>query len=92
MRSRRKTWYAMVVAMPGEPPPSGYFSDWGLVYRPGMQRGYFSVDSECLVMRLGPGMESCSLHRHGLMAVTSTLYPRQIRGIPERGREHRRTP
>lgn len=43
-----------VVAMLGEPPPSGYFRDWDLVYRLGMERGYIVIDSEWLVLRLGP--------------------------------------
>ncbi len=40
--------------MLGEPPSTGYFSDWDLVYRLGMERGFISIDSEWLVTRLGP--------------------------------------
>lgn len=42
---------AEVVAMLGEPPKTGYFSDWNLVYRLGMERGFISIDSEWLVVR-----------------------------------------
>ncbi len=45
---------AEVVAMLGEPPSTGYFSDWDLVYRLGMERSLISIDSEWLVARLGP--------------------------------------
>lgn len=45
---------AQVVAMLGEPAPTGYFRDWDLVYRLGMERSYISIDSEWLVLRLGP--------------------------------------
>ncbi len=37
----------------GEPPPTGYFADWDMVYWIGPERGYFSIDSEWLVLRLG---------------------------------------
>jgi outer membrane protein assembly factor BamE (lipoprotein component of BamABCDE complex) len=40
-----------VVAMLGEPPKTGYFSDWDFVYRLGMERGFISIDSEWLVVR-----------------------------------------
>jgi len=43
-----------VVAMLGEPPPTNYFRDWDLVYRLGMERSYIRIDSEWLVLRLGP--------------------------------------
>ncbi len=42
---------AEVVAMLGEPPKTDYFSDWNLVYRLGMERGFISIDSEWLVVR-----------------------------------------
>lgn len=44
---------AEVVAMLGEPPPTGYFAEWDLVYWLGPERGYISIDSEWLVARLG---------------------------------------
>lgn len=44
---------AEVVEMLGEPPPTSYFADWDLVYWLGPERGYFSIDSEWLVLRLG---------------------------------------
>ena len=37
----------------GRPPETGYFDDWDYVYRLGMERGPFSIDSEWLVLRLG---------------------------------------
>ena len=40
-----------VVSMLGEPPKTGYFSDWHFVYRLGMERGFISIDSEWLVVR-----------------------------------------
>jgi len=42
---------ADVVAMLGEPPKTGNSSDWNLVYRLGMERGFVSIDSEWLVVR-----------------------------------------
>ena len=42
-----------VVQMLGEPPPPEYFRDWDMVYRLGMERGFISIDSEWLVIRLG---------------------------------------
>ena len=42
---------AEVVAMLGEPPKTGYFSDWNLVYWLGPERGFISIDSEWLVVR-----------------------------------------
>ncbi len=39
--------------MLGEPPPPEYFRDWDMVYRLGMERGFISIDSEWLVIRLG---------------------------------------
>jgi hypothetical protein len=44
--------HAEVLAMLGEPPPTEYFSDWDFVYRLGMERGFMSIDSEWLVVRL----------------------------------------
>ena len=41
-----------VVAWLGEPPRTGYFADWDLVYRLGIERGLFPIDSEWLVLRL----------------------------------------
>ena len=42
-----------VTALLGEPDHSGYFSSWDLVYNLGAERGYMSIDSEWLVIRLG---------------------------------------
>lgn len=41
-----------VVRLLGTPPQTPYFGDWDLVYWLGPERGYFSVDSEWLVVRL----------------------------------------
>jgi hypothetical protein len=41
-----------VIAMLGEPPKTGYFADWNLVYWLGPERGYMSIDSEWLVVRI----------------------------------------
>ncbi|HSU13719.1 hypothetical protein [Longimicrobium sp.] len=41
-----------VVALLGEPPPTGYFREYDLVYWLGPERGLFSIDSEWLVFRL----------------------------------------
>jgi hypothetical protein len=43
---------AEVVQLLGEPPPTGYFADWDLVYWLGPERGFISIDSEWLVLRL----------------------------------------
>ncbi len=43
-----------VVELLGEPPPPEYFRDWDMVYRLGMERSYVSIDSEWLVIQLGP--------------------------------------
>jgi hypothetical protein len=43
---------AEVVAMLGEPPKTDYFSDWNLVYWIGPERGFITIDSEWLVVRL----------------------------------------
>ena len=42
---------AEVVAMLGEPPKTGYFTGWDLVYWLGPERGFISIDSEWLVVR-----------------------------------------
>jgi hypothetical protein len=41
-----------VVKLPGEPPPTGYFKEWDMVYLLGAERGFISIDSEWLVLRL----------------------------------------
>ena len=43
---------ADIVALLGEPPQTGYFKDYDLVYWLGPERGLMSIDSEWLVMRL----------------------------------------
>ena len=43
---------AEVVELLGEPPPTNYFSDWDMVYWLGPERGFLSIDSEWLVLRL----------------------------------------
>jgi hypothetical protein len=40
-----------VLELLGQPPPTGKFSDWDLVYCLGPERGLFSIDSEWLVIR-----------------------------------------
>ncbi|WP_406694676.1 hypothetical protein V5E97_26830 [Singulisphaera sp. Ch08] len=42
-----------VIQLLGEPSSEGYFRDWNLVYWLGPERGYLSIDSEWLVLRLG---------------------------------------
>jgi len=42
---------AEVIAMLGEPPATGYFSEWDLVYWLGDERAWISIDSEWLVIR-----------------------------------------
>lgn len=44
---------AEVVELLGEPSPTTYFADWDLVYWLGPERGFISIDSEWLVLRLG---------------------------------------
>jgi hypothetical protein len=44
---------AEVVDLLGEPPPTEYFREWDLVYRLGMERGFITIDSEWLVLRMG---------------------------------------
>ena len=41
-----------VVEMLGEPPKTGYFRRWDMVYWLGPERGYISIDSEWLVVKL----------------------------------------
>jgi hypothetical protein len=41
-----------VVEMLGEPPATGYFRNWDLVYWLGPERGFLGIDSEWLVVRL----------------------------------------
>jgi hypothetical protein len=43
-----------VVELLGEPTDTDYFADWDLVYWLGDERGLFGIDSEWLVIRLGP--------------------------------------
>lgn len=43
-----------VIQMLGKPSDEGYFRDWPLVYWIGPERGFMSIDSEWLVLRLGP--------------------------------------
>jgi hypothetical protein len=42
-----------VLGLLGEPPATGYFKEWDLVYWIGPERGFISIDSEWLVLRLG---------------------------------------
>jgi hypothetical protein len=44
---------AQVVEKLAEPPPTDYFRDWSLVYNLGAERGFMSIDSEWLVVRIG---------------------------------------
>ena len=41
-----------IVALLGEPDETSYFRRWDLVYWLGPERGFFSIDSEWLVLRL----------------------------------------
>ncbi len=41
-----------VIATLGAPPPTDYFRDWSMVYNLGAERGFVSIDSEWLVIRL----------------------------------------
>lgn len=43
-----------VTALLGTPDSTAYFSDWSMVYYLGPERGLVSIDSEWLVIRLGP--------------------------------------
>jgi hypothetical protein len=42
-----------VIELLGKPSDDGYFRDWHLVYWIGPERGFMSIDSEWLVLRLG---------------------------------------
>lgn len=53
---------AEVVEVLGEPPPTAYFGGWDLVYWLGPERGFFSIDSEWLVVRLGEGERVAEYH------------------------------
>lgn len=44
-----------VVALLGQDPETGYFSDWDLVYYLGPERGLFAIDSEWLVLKFDEG-------------------------------------
>ena len=44
-----------IVALLGEPPATSYFSEWDMVYVLGPERGFISIDSEWLVLRLEHG-------------------------------------
>jgi hypothetical protein len=41
-----------VVTLLGEPPQTEYFREWDMVYLLGAERGFISIDSEWLVLRL----------------------------------------
>ena len=43
-----------VVARLGQPPETEYFKDFDLVYYLGTERDFISIDSEWLVLKLGP--------------------------------------
>ena len=43
---------AEVVEMLGEPPKTEYFKSWDMVYWLGPERGFISIDSEWLVVKL----------------------------------------
>jgi hypothetical protein len=43
-----------VVDRLGEPPKTNYFQKFDLVYYLGPERGFISMDSEWLVLKLGP--------------------------------------
>ncbi len=43
-----------VVVLLGEPPKTEYFKEFDLVYYLGPERGFMSIDSEWLVLKLGP--------------------------------------
>ena len=43
-----------VVARLGEPPKTEYFKEFDMVYYLGPERGFMSIDSEWLVLKLGP--------------------------------------
>ncbi len=43
-----------VIAVLGQPDGGSYFKEWDFVYWLGPERGHFGIDSEWLVIRLGP--------------------------------------
>ena len=43
-----------LLALLGPPTETGHFTDWDLVYLLGPERGLLGIDSEWLVIRLGP--------------------------------------
>jgi hypothetical protein len=43
-----------VLEMLGPPDGGSYFRDWSLVYHLGPERGFIGIDSEWLVLRIGP--------------------------------------
>lgn len=46
-----------VAALIGEPDETNYFRDWDMVYWLGPERGFMSIDSEWLVLRLDEEMQ-----------------------------------
>ena len=42
------------MALLGEPPKTEYFKEFDLVYYLGPERGFTGIDSEWLVLKLGP--------------------------------------
>jgi len=42
-----------IIVQLGEPAPTDYFRDWSLVYNLGPERGFMSIDSEWLLVRIG---------------------------------------
>ncbi len=53
-----------VIDMLGEPLNTGLPITWGLTYYLGPERSFISIDSECLVMRLGRDGRVKSAHIH----------------------------
>jgi hypothetical protein len=51
LRGRRED---ELIALLGKPPKTDYFSDYQLVYWLGPERGFISIDSEWLAVRIGP--------------------------------------
>jgi hypothetical protein len=43
-----------LIALLGDPPKTDYFSDYQIVYWLGPERGFISIDSEWLAVRIGP--------------------------------------
>lgn len=43
-----------LIALLGRPPKTDYFSDYQIVYWLGPERGFISIDSEWLAVRVGP--------------------------------------